>query len=551
MALTVSTEPMEQRQMALRVEVDQDRVEQELHKAARKLAGRYRIPGFRQGKAPYNILVQYVGLPALFQEFLEPLGQEIYPKALEEAKLEPYAPGVLDVESLEPLTYKFVVPLEPEIDLGDYRSLRVDETPVEVTDEEVNARLEEYRNEFSTSGEVSRPSQYGDLITLDVKSVIPAAEEGGDETVVLDETDWDVTPDEENPMDPPGFDEALLGLKAGDEKDFSLSWPEDSQSIYAGKEANFHVKIHKIQGSDQPALDDSFAQMVGPEFETLDALKQNIRETLTESKAQEGDDAYLEKVLDTLMSQSKLEYPPTVVEDQIDTMVNTLDRQLREYGIENLEQYLKQVGQTMEEYRDSIRPQAEIMAKRNLVISEIYRQEGISISESEIDERIDRMLGIQPGAAEAGSEAAAEEEASGEEADVEAAGTEDADSESVEAHDVEAHEHDHEHDHDHDHHHHEHDHEHDHNHDHGEPANNADTMRALRDMMKSGSGRAVLESQILQEHSIERLLAIARGQEVPDRPEPKAEEVAVAESAPVEAAESSAAETSTDEDAAE
>src|SRR3954467_3145132 len=163
MAIEVSTEPMEQRQMALRVKVDQDRVDQELHKAARKLAGKYRIPGFRQGKAPYNILVQYVGLPNLFQEFLEPLGQEIYPKALEEAKLEPYAPGVLDVESLEPLTYKFVVPLEPEINLGDYRSLRVEDAPAEVTDEEVEARLEEYRNEFSTSGEVNRPSQYGDL----------------------------------------------------------------------------------------------------------------------------------------------------------------------------------------------------------------------------------------------------------------------------------------------------------------------------------------------------------------------------------------------------
>jgi trigger factor len=535
MALQVSTEPMEQRQMALRVEIDQDRVDQELKKAARKLAGKYRIPGFRQGKAPYNILVQYVGLPALFQEFLEPLGQEIYPKALEEAKLEPYAPGVLDVESLEPLTYKFVVPLEPEIDLGDYRSLRVEETPTEVTDEEVNARLEEYRNEFSTSGEVNRPSQYGDLITLDVKSVIPAAEEGGEDTVVLDETDWDVTPDEENPMDPPGFDEALLGLKPGDEKDFMLSWPEDSQSIYAGKEAHFHVKIHKIQGTDQPALDDSFAQMVGPEFQTLDDLKQNIRETILESKKQEGDDAYLEKVLDALLEQSKLEYPPTVVEDQIDTMVSTMERQLREYGIENLQQYLQQVGQTMEEYRDSVRPQAELMAKRNLLISEIYRQEGISVNDEEIDERIDRMLGIQPGATELDSEAS--EETAKELAAVENA---------LEAAEAEADTHELSHDHEHEHHHH-HDHDHEHDHEHGEPMSNADTMRALRDMMKSGSGRAVLESQILQEHSIERLLAIARGQEVPDRPAPKADEAPAAESAP---AESAPAESSADEEAA-
>lgn len=528
MSLRISTEPMEQRQMALRVEIDQERVDQELHKAARKLAGQYRIPGFRRGKAPYNLLVQYVGLPALFQEFLEPLGQEIYPKALEEAKLEPYAPGVLDVESLEPLTYKFIVPLEPEIDLGDYRSLRVAEPTIEVTDEEVNAQLEEYRSQFSSYGEVDRPSQYGDLITIDVKSVIPATEEGGDEIIVLNETDWDVTPDNENPMDPPGFDEALLGLRAGEEKDFVLDWPADSQSIHAGKQANFNVKIHKIQGTTEPALDDSFAQMVGPEFENLDALKENIRTTLLDSRKQEGDEAYLESALDALMAQSTLNYPPTVVEDQLDTMVNTLERQLREYGIENIEQYLQQMGQSVEQYRESIRPQAEIMAKRNLLISEIFRQEGITVTDEEIDARIDRMLGITnntENTTESEAEIAADEELALEV--VEAALEDEAD---------EGEDHDHEgHDHDHDHEGHDHDHDHE-GHNHG--ADNADAMRALRDMMKSGSGRAVLESQILQEASIERLLAIVRGDELPERPAPKAadaEEPAASEEATEEA----------------
>ena len=176
MPLRISTETMEERQVTLRVEVDQERVDQELRKAARKAASEYRIPGFRKGKAPYNLIVKYVGLPTLFNEFIEPLGQEIYPQALEEANLEPYAPGVLDVESLEPLTYKFIVPLEPEIDLGDYRSLRVEEPTAEVSDEEVNEQLNEYRAQFSSFGEVDRPSQYGDLITLDVKSVIAPAE---------------------------------------------------------------------------------------------------------------------------------------------------------------------------------------------------------------------------------------------------------------------------------------------------------------------------------------------------------------------------------------
>lgn len=159
MALKIKSEPMEDRQMALHVEVDQERVENELRKAARKVAGQYRIPGFRQGKAPYSVVVQYVGLPTLFNEFIEPLGQEIYQQALEEIDFEPYAQAQLDIDSLEPLTYKFTVPLEPEIDLGDYRSLRVEEPAVEVTDEEINERLEEYREEYAEYGEVDRPSE--------------------------------------------------------------------------------------------------------------------------------------------------------------------------------------------------------------------------------------------------------------------------------------------------------------------------------------------------------------------------------------------------------
>ena len=291
---------------------------------------------------------------------------------------------------------------------------------------------------------------------MDVKSVIAPIQEGEEETVVLDETDWDVTPDQENPMDPPGFDEALLGLRPGEEKEFTLSWPEDSQSIHAGKEARFTVKVHKIQATTEPALDDTFAQMVGPEFQTLEDLKANIRETLLHERQHEAEDEYVEKALDALIAQSTMNYPPTVIEDQIDTMVGQLERQLRDYGIENIEQYLQHIGQSVEDYRESLRPQAEIMAKRNLVISELFRREGISVTDEEIDARIDQMVGE-------------------------------------------------------------------------ETEESADATRALRSMMKSGSGRAVLESQILQEKSIQRLLAIVRGDELPELPAPSTETEAVAE----------------------
>ncbi|OUC08425.1 hypothetical protein RY27_09070 [Litorilinea aerophila] len=290
MPLKVSTEPKENRQLEMTIEVEQERVDQELRKAARKLAGQYRIPGFRKGKAPYHIVAQYVGLPALFNEFIEKLGEEVYRQALEQEQIEPYAPASLDIASLEPLTYRLTIPLEPKVDLGDYRSLRLEEEEPVVEEAEIEEQLKQYLEQYAGWQEVDRPSQYGDMLTIDVKSVLvqeDAAE--GEETVVLDETDWDVTLDQENPMEPPGFDEALLGMRPGEEKEFVLSWPEDSQSIYAGKQARFHVKLHKIQAYEQPELNDDFAKLAGPDFETLDDLKESIRQSLLEEKKREAE----------------------------------------------------------------------------------------------------------------------------------------------------------------------------------------------------------------------------------------------------------------------
>ncbi len=148
MSLNTRTEPMENRRLSLIVEVDQERVDQELRKAARKVGGEYRIPGFRKGKAPYNVVVQYVGLPNLYSEFVDTLGNEIYTQAVEQEEIEPYAMASLDISSLEPLTYNYEIPLEPTVDLGDYRSIRMDEKEPEVTDEEIDEVLQELRSSW-------------------------------------------------------------------------------------------------------------------------------------------------------------------------------------------------------------------------------------------------------------------------------------------------------------------------------------------------------------------------------------------------------------------
>jgi trigger factor len=443
MSLTVTTEPMDNRQMALTIEVDQARVDQQLRKAARSLGKQYRIPGFRKGKAPYHIISQYLGVQTLYNEIIDDLGQAVYREALEEVDFEPYAQASLEDIALDPMTYKLLVPLEPEVDLGDYRSVRVEEPPVEVNEEDVTERLESYREQYAGWQDVDRPSQYGDLMNIDVKSVIPADGES-EEIVVLDESDWDVTPDEENPMEPAGFDEALLELKTGDDAEFELSWPEDSQSIYAGKTARFNVTVNSIQAYEKPELDDEFAQLVGPDYETLDDLLSDIRDSLKEQAEQEARNDYLEKALDALLEEASLNYPPVVVEDQLDAMMNDYEQRLRQFGIESLRGYFEQTGQDLEEYRENQREDAEKIAQRNLVISEILRAEHIFATDEDFEEKIAEFVG---------------ESSEDEETQAQAA--------------------------------------------------------ALAEMLRNGPGRPMLETQILQEKTLDRVLAIVRGEELP------------------------------------
>lgn len=465
MALKITTEPRENRQLAVYVEVEQQRVNKELQKAAQKVASDYRIPGFRKGKAPYHVVVQMLGLPTLYSQFVDDLGQEVFKAALEQEGITPYATASLEDVKFDPLTYTVLVPMDPEVNLGDYRALRVDKDVAEVSEAEVDARLEAHRDQHAGWQELSRPSQFGDMLNINVKSVvIPAeGESSAEETVVLDENDWDVTPDQENPMEPPGFDEALLGLTAGEEKEFVLGWPADSQSIYAGKSARFQVKVNKIQAYEKPELDDTFAQLVGPDFATLDDLKANIRNTLAEQAQTNAENAYTEKVLNALVAQSALNYPPVVIEDQLDTMINEFEQTLRRLGIESLEQYLKQVGgQTLEEYRERLRPEAKRLAEQNLVLSEVLRTEKLVVSEAALEERVQQLVGSQQTA-------------------------------------------------------------------------NAEEATNLAEMFRTGAARPMIESQLLREQALQRLLDIAQGKEVPapgeGDPQPEAAPAAASEEA--------------------
>lgn len=450
MTLNVTTEPRADRQMALVIQVPQERVDQELRKAAAKVAREYRMPGFRKGKAPYHIVVQQFGLANLYGEFVDTLGDEVYKEALEQEQIEPYALASLEDVSMDPLVYKLVVPLEPVVELNDYRALRVEPPEVVLDDAKVDRQVDQYREEYASWQATEGPSAYGDMLTIDVKSIIAPAGAGEEPIVVLDETDWDVTPDQENPMDPPGFDEALIGMRPGETREFTLAWPAESRSIHAGKEGVFTVSLKQIQSYKKPELDDAFAAQVDPELESLEALRARVSANQKEEQSAANEEDYIALALDALVDQATLEYPPAVVEDQLDNILREYELQLRQVGIESLAGFLEQAGQDIDDLRASLREQAIVMAERNLVLSEIIRAEHLTVSDEEVAAQIEKMT----------------------------QGDEDADA--------------------------------------------ADAADALTALFAAPTGRSIVFNDLLRDKAVERVLAIARGEELPELPEPEA-----------------------------
>jgi trigger factor len=324
-------------------------------------------------------------------------------------------------------------------------------------------------------------------MTIDVRAVVLDEEGNETDTLVLDESDWDITPDEENPMEPAGFDEELVGMAPNAEKIFDIAWPEDSPSMYAGKDVRFHVTVHAIRSYQKPELTDEIAQSIG-EYETADALLESIRESLREEQAAEAETEYLEQVIEKIVEISELEYPPAAVDLQIDQITHNTDMQVRQMGLQNLEHYLQLTKQTLEEYRNGLREQAEILLRRNLVIAQIAEAEQIRPTDAEFVERLSQIVGVE-------NEDATEEQ--------------------------------------------------------------KESRSDIIEMMRQGPNRGVIDDQIISEKTIERILAIARGEEVPepgaDVEEAPADE-ASAEEAPAEEApteEASAEEVPADETAAD
>ncbi len=372
-------------EVILNVEMDAADEEPYIDRSYRRTVGRLNIPGFRKGKAPRSIVEGYVGRIALVQEALDFMIPEVLNQALQGEEIQAFVEPRVEVLELEPVTFTATVPLEPDVDLGDFYNARLDKEPVEVADAEVDRVLERLRFESAPWEPVSRPVQYGDLLNLNVVGRMDDAE-------VVNDQEVDYIPEVTNVLPFPGFAEHLENLEEGQQIDFTMTVPEDyPRAEYAGKDIAFQVEVISVKGKNLPDLDDEFAKGVQEGFDTLEDLRAHLLERLTSELEARANYDFQQQSLNLLLENTTINASDLLLEREVQNMQDERERMLRNQRLD-LDTYLSYMGKTTEEFQDELRPMAEDRLNRMLAVRKLAQEEGLEVSEEEIQEEIDSML---------------------------------------------------------------------------------------------------------------------------------------------------------------
>ncbi len=383
--MKVTVEPRDDHQVNLTLELDAQELERAKRRVAREYARRIKIPGFRPGKAPYEVVVRKVGEATIQQEAIEALLDEYYPKALEEADIKPYGPGSLEeIVSTDPPVFKLLVPLAVDIDLGDYRSVRLPYEPPQVEDEEVDQVLDSYRQMFATLEPVDRPAEVGDVVYVNVEAYEEGNEDGEPLFADMNHPLLIEKEPREGEWPYPGFPEAFEGAQVGDTKTLVYTYPEDADDEdLRGKTVVFKAEVTEIKARSVPELDDEFVKNLGDEIESAEQLRELVRADLQQRKQAAYDNEYLEKMLDAIIEQATLKYPPQVVDDEVNARMDEYKQEAERRG-QTWEEYLQARGVDEETLAAEVREEVEPYVRRRLVLSAIAEEENLEIDEKEV-----------------------------------------------------------------------------------------------------------------------------------------------------------------------
>ncbi len=379
----------EDHQAQVIVEVEPERLDKARRRAARKLAERGKIPGFRPGKAPYEVILRYYGDDAIYEQAVDLLVDEIYPEMLKEADINPAAAGSLEkldkADGTDLPKFTFKVPLAPEVNLGDYHSVRVPYEFKAPGPEKLDQSLEDLRQMYASTETVEREAQEGDYILADLESEKEALTRPGFATLIRKE-------DRENEFPFPGFARQLAGMKAGDSKTIQHTFPADhSDETLAGQSVEIKATVKTVRSVTLPELNDDFAKMVG-QYENLDALKEALTKEIEAAARSQYDDDYFTQLVDKIKEGATIKYAPQSLEHEAGHVVEDLEQRLAQQGLD-LETYYKMQNTDAARFlEEEAKPVAKKRLERSLILDEISRQEKIEVDNKSLDEEFNNTL---------------------------------------------------------------------------------------------------------------------------------------------------------------
>jgi trigger factor len=385
--MKASWEKIEKNVGVLEVEVDAEKVAAALDKAFKKVVNRINVPGFRRGKVPRQLFEKRFGVESLYQDALDIILPEAYVQAVEETGISPVDRPEVDVEQFgkgQTLKFKAKVAVKPEVKLGDYKGLEIEVPSAEVTAEEVDAELKRMQQRHAELVVIEEgAAENGDVVVIDFEGFVDgeAFPGGKAEKYSLELGSGSFIP---------GFEEQLVGMTKGEEKEINVTFPENYHSEdLKGKAAVFKVKLHDIKRKNLPVLDDEFAKDVS-EFDTLEEYKQDIEKRLKQRKEQEQQAAKETAVVEKAAANAEVEIPQVMIETELEQMLKEFERRLRMQGM-TLEMYFQFSGQNEAALKEQMRSDAEKRVRNNLVLEAIAKAENIEATDAEVDAEIEKM----------------------------------------------------------------------------------------------------------------------------------------------------------------
>ncbi|MEQ6389595.1 trigger factor [Bacillaceae bacterium S4-13-58] len=389
--MSAKWEKLEGNEGLLTVEVDADKFNGALDQAFKKVVKDIQVPGFRKGKIPRGMFETRFGVESLYQDALDIILPTSYMEAIEETGIEPVDRPEVDVKQIEkgkPLIFTATVTVKPEVILGDYKGLEVEELSTEVTDEDLDAELKEMQERqaelvIKEDGEVEN----GDTVVMDFDGFVDGeAFEGGQaENYSLEIGSGQFIP---------GFEDQLVGKKSGEEIEVEVTFPEDYHAEdLAGKAATFKVKIHEIKSKELPELDDELAKDVDEEVTTLEELKTKTKERLEMDKKSEADTQKRESLIEQASENAEVSIPDAMVDAELDRMMQEFEQRLQMQGM-NLDMYYQLSGTDQDALREQMKNDAEKRVKTNLVLEAIAVQENLEVSEEDVQKELEIMTSM-------------------------------------------------------------------------------------------------------------------------------------------------------------